>query len=178
MKYVRRWLASPRLILLFTLIYVISQTLIARILHTGNADALLFQFQFCYHATAFSELLHSISASQLAALQAHFIYDHIHPVWYGLLALSLISWLLDINRLSARWTLLLWPVLLMPLLDLVENRLHEPWLLLQSAPSDPLVMIAGISATVKWGLAAACLLLAVVLGLRAAMLRLPLRAAG
>jgi len=163
MNSVRRWLGHPLPSLVFLLIYVLSQTLIARTLQSGDAESLLFQFQFCYSADDFSTLLNSISAQQLAALQAHFTYDHIHPLWYGLLALSLTSWLFNLNHFSPRWSLALWPAVLMALLDVVENNIHEPWFMLAQPVTDPWVLIAGTAATCKWALAALYLLSALLL---------------
>ncbi|MAS24556.1 MAG: hypothetical protein CMI08_13360 [Oceanospirillaceae bacterium] len=154
MNALRRWLGHPLPAVIFLLIYIVSQTLIARTLQAGNAEALLFQFQFSYSAAEFNALLNSISAAQLNALQQHFAYDHIHPVWYGLLALSLTSWLMNLNELSPRWSWLLLPAILMAALDVVENSIHEPWLQLQSQASDPWTLIAGVAATSKWSLAA------------------------
>jgi len=52
------------------------------------------------------------------------------------------------------------------LLDVVENTIHEPWFNMLSTPSDPWVMIAGISATLKWTLAALYLAGALALTVR------------
>jgi hypothetical protein len=171
MNAVRRWLAHPLIVIAMAVIYIVSQSMIAHTLQQGGAEALLFRFQFCYQADAFTVLLHSISDAQLNALQQHFAYDHMHPLWYGLLALSLTSWLLDLNALSARWNLLLWPAVLMSVLDVVENSIHEPWFNLLSTPSDPWVMIAGFSATLKWTLAALYLSGALALTIRYVSLR-------
>lgn len=171
MNAVRRWLAHPLIVIAMAVIYIVSQSMIAHTLQQGGAEALLFRFQFCYQADAFTVLLHSISDAQLNALQQHFAYDHMHPLWYGLLALSLTSWLLDLNALSARWNLLLWPAVLMSVLDVIENSIHEPWFNLLSPPSDPWVMIAGFSATLKWTLAALYLSGALTLTIRYVSLR-------
>lgn len=171
MNAVRRWLAHPVLVIAMAVIYLASQSMIAYTLQQGGADTLLFRFQFCYQADAFNALLNSISPAQLHALQQHFTYDHMHPLWYGLLALSLSSWLFDLNRLSARWNLLLWPAVLMSALDVIENSIHEPWFNLLSTPSDPWVMIAGVCATLKWLLAALYLCAALMLGMRYAIIR-------
>ncbi len=166
MNAVRRWLAHPLIVIAMAVIYIVSQSMIAHTLQQGGAEALLFRFQFCYQADAFNALLHTISDAQLNALQLHFAYDHAHPLWYGLLALSLTSWLFNLNALSARWNLLLWPAFLMSLLDVVENTIHEPWFNMLSTPSDPWVMIAGICATLKWTLAALYLAGALALTVR------------
>ena len=171
MNAVRRWLAHPLIVIAMAVIYIVSQSMIAHTLQQGGAEALLFRFQFCYQADAFTALLHSISDAQLNALQQHFAYDHMHPLWYGLLALSLTSWLFDLNALSARWNLLLWPAVLMSFLDVIENSIHEPWFNLLSPPSDPWVMIAGFSATLKWTLAALYLSGALTLTIRYVSLR-------
>ena len=166
MNTLRRWLVHPLPALLSLLIYAISQTMIARTLHSGDAEALLFRFQFCYSASDFLALLNSISTQQLTALQNHFTYDHIHPLWYGLLALSLTAWLMNLNQMSARCSVMLWPAVIMALMDVVENTIHEPWLTLQSQPGDPWVLIAGSAATLKWTLAALYLIAAVLLTIR------------
>ena len=171
MNAVRRWLAHPLIVIAMAVIYIVSQSMIAHTLQQGGAEALLFRFQFCYQADAFTALLHSISDAQLNALQQHFAYDHMHPLWCGLLALSLTGWLFDLNALSARWNLLLWPAVLMSVLDVIENSIHEPWFNLLSPPSDPWVMIAGFSATLKWTLAALYLSGALTLTIRYVSLR-------
>lgn len=166
MNAIRHWLGRPSVVLAFTILYITSQVMIGRILHGGDAAPLLFQFQFSYNAAAFQELLNSISSAQLQALQQHFVIDHIHPLWYSVLAFSLTAWLLNLNQLSSRWNLALYPAFVLGLADVLENSIHEPWFQLQAAPSDPLVLIAGTAATLKWSLAALYLLGALALTLR------------
>ena len=160
------WLA-----LMSGVVYVISQSMIASVLHPSGADPLLLQFQFTYNATGFAALLSSITADQLAALQGHFAYDHIHPLWYGLLIVSLTAWLLKKNQLSARWDVLIWMGILPSVLDVIENTIHEPWFQGMAVPSDPLTAVAGVCATLKWSMAALYLLFAIVLGVRAFLTR-------
>ena len=177
MNHLRNWLGNPRIALLFFIIYVISQSLIIRVLHAGNADALLIQLQLTYDADTFNQLLAQASSAQIAALQGHYFYDFIHPVWYGMLALSLTSWLLNINRLSQGWSLPLIPAIIFPALDVLENILHSPWIFQTATATDPLVLIAGIAATVKWSLAAVYLMAALLLSGRYWLLRPQLQAA-
>ena len=166
MHALRHWLGRPSVALAFAILYITSQIMIGRILHGGDAAPLLFQFQFSYSAAAFQELLNSINAAQLQALQQHFVIDHIHPLWYSVLAFSLTAWLLNLNQLSARWNLALYPAFVLGLADVLENHIHEPWFQLQAAPSDPWVLIAGTAATLKWSLAVLYLLGALTLAVR------------
>ena len=163
----RNMLGQGWLALLAGLIFLISQGLIASILHEGNASSLLFQFQFTYDAASFSELLAHISDDQLAALQAHFHYDHIHPLWYGLLIMSLTAWLLKVNQLPARWDLLIILGAVPSVMDVIENSLHEPVFMGITAASQPAIALAGACATTKWLLAALYSLFAIVLAVRA-----------
>lgn len=171
MTDLRRWLGNPRIALLFAILYVVSQGSIAYILQKGHADALLIQLQLTYDAATFNQLLHAATVEQIQALQQHFLFDYIHPAWYGLLTLSLVSWLMNINSFSARWNVVLIPAIIFPLLDVLENSLHSPWIYQHSIAADPWVMLAGCAATVKWLLAMVYILFSVALGGRYFMRR-------
>lgn len=166
MNQLRRWLGNPKIALVFFIIYCISQALIMNVLHGGNADALFIQLQLTYDAATFNHLIASASEAQIAALQGHYTFDFIHPIWYGVFALSLSSWLFDLNQLSARWNIALIPAIIFPSLDVLENSIHSSWIFQTSAATDPLVLVAGIAATVKWSLAAVYILAALVLTVR------------
>jgi len=162
----RGWLA-----LAFLVIYVISQSLIANVLHSGDASHLLFQFQFSYTAADFQALLDSISAGQLQALQGHFAYDHIHPLWYGGLIVCLTAWLLKKNQLGGKWNLLIVTGVIPSVMDLTENSIHEPVFMGLANADESAITVAAICATIKWSMAAAYLLFAIALGIRALRLR-------
>ena len=166
MNHLRRWLGNPKIALVFFTIYFISQALIINVLHGGNADALLIQLQLTYDAATFNQLMASATEAQIAALQGHYTFDFIHPVWYGVFALSLTSWLFDLNQLSARWNIALIPAIIFPSLDVLENSIHSAWIFQTSTATDPLVLISGVAATVKWSLAAVYLLVALLLTIR------------
>ena len=171
MSSLRRWLGNPRIALLFAIIYAASQATIVHILQGGHAQELLIQLQLTYDAASFNQLLGNASPEQIQALQQHFVYDYIHPAWYGLMTLALVSWLMNINGFSARWNKVLIPAIIFPLLDVLENNLHSPWIYLHSVASDPWVLIAGTAATVKWLLAIVYLLFALLLTVRFFMRR-------
>ena len=165
----QNWFGRGWLALAFATIYIISQATIASTLHSANASHLLFAFQFTYDAASFRELLASISAVQQAGLQAHFTYDHIHPLWYGGLIVTLTAWLLKKNDLGGRWNLLIIFGVIPSLMDIIENSIHEPLLFETAIPTDPAVTIAAICATIKWSMALGYLLMAIALGVRAAI---------
>jgi len=165
----QHWLGRGWLAIFFATVYIISQATIASTLHSANASHLLFAFQFTYDAENFRELLASISAVQLAGLQAHFAYDHIHPLWYGGLIVTLTAWLLKKNGLRGRWNLLIAVGVVPSLMDVIENSIHEPLMFETAIPTDPAVTVAAICATIKWSMALGYLLMAIALGIRAAI---------
>ena len=165
----QNWFGRGWLALAFATIYIISQATIASTLHSANASHLLFAFQFTYDAASFRELLASISAVQQAGLQAHFTYDHIHPIWYGGLIVTLMAWLLKKNGLTGRWNLLIVFGVIPSLMDVIENSIHEPLLFETAIPTDPTVTVAAICATIKWSMALGYLLMAIALGVRASI---------
>ena len=159
----RGWLAVA-----FGILFLASQIKIATILHGADASHLLFAFQFSFNADAFAGLLQTISPEQRAGLQAHFVYDHIHPLWYGGLIVTLAAWLIKQNQLAGQWDLLILLGVIPSVMDVIENSIHEPLFLGTSLPTDPAVTIAAICATIKWSIALGYLLLAIALGIRAA----------
>lgn len=166
MGFLRARLGRGYWALLLTVIYLISQSLIAGVLHPVQADKLLLALQFSYNAADIQLLLNQASPEQIQALQAHFKYDGLHPIWYGLMIIALISWLMNLNRFSASANWMLWPAVLMSAADYVENHIHYPWFHLQQQATDPQALIAGASATFKWSLAALYLLLLFALTIR------------
>ncbi|WP_430459671.1 hypothetical protein ACQUQU_10685 [Thalassolituus sp. LLYu03] len=166
MHHLRRWLSNPRMSLLFAILFIASQAAIVTTLQAGNAEALLIKLQLTFDASTFNQLLGNATAAQIQALQQHYLFDYVHPVWYGMMTLCLLSWLMTLNQLPARWNWLFIPAIVFPALDVVENTLHSPWIYLHSTASDPWVLIAGLAASIKWSLALVYLVLAIGLAVR------------
>lgn len=148
------------------IVFIISQGLVGSVLESGGASTLLFSFQFTYDPDTFSALLASISPEQLLALQGHYTYDHLHPLWYGLFIVSFTAWLLKINNMAPRWDILIATGVIPSVLDVIENHIHEPVFNGLVAADDAAIALAGICATVKWLMAALYLIFAIVLIVR------------
>lgn len=175
MNAIRRWLGHPRLALLFAVFFIVSQSLIVYTLQAGNAEALLIKLQLTFSAAEFNQLLTQATPEQILALQQHYLFDYVHPIWYGLLALSLTSVLFNLNGFSQRSNIWLWPAVIFPSLDVLENALHSPWIYQYAQATDPMVLIAGTAASIKWSLAACYILAALILWARYLMRRQTLR---
>jgi len=89
MSTVRRHYASPLLIALAGVAFLVSQTAITRILHRGDAVLMLMTLQTTCDPTVFRAVMSSLSEAQLAALLGHFRFDFLHPLWYGSFAIGL-----------------------------------------------------------------------------------------
>ena len=71
--------------------------------------------------------------------------------------------------MGGRWNLLIIFGVIPSLMDIIENSIHEPLLFETAIPTDPAVTIAAICATIKWSMALGYLLMAITLGVRAAI---------
>ena len=159
MTTLRQKIQSPLWAVFFAIAYIISQSLIAYPLRSGDAGSLLIQIQFAYSLQTFTQLINSYTEAQIAALQAHLFYDHIHPLWYGGLAYCLTAWQLNRLKKPAGWNAVLWLALVMALMDVIENNLHQPILMQTTAATEFSVLFAALCASVKWSLAVFFLLL-------------------
>lgn len=152
MPQLRYALGRPIVIFISACIYIISQSAVGYILAPSNAGPALLEFQFSYTLDDFMLVFNRLSEAQLHSLRLHFYIELIHPLWYGILLFSIVSWLLKLNGSQHELNFLLYPVFLLVACDCVENIFHYNWLYQIGTPSDPWVFVAGFAATLKWAL--------------------------
>jgi hypothetical protein len=163
---VRERFAAPLSITITGAIFLVSQASIAWVLHRGDAALALITLQTTFDPAAFDAVMSSLNHDQVSALKGHFLFDFLHPLWYGAFALLLLAWLFECNRVPGCFNALLWGAPLMALLDLLENLVHLPLITGHLQVSALPVAFAATCATLKWGIAAAFLVLSVALILR------------
>ena len=167
---VRRVFSATWVSVLFGVVYVVSQSLIAAILRPiGAADFLRLQclgFRASDYLATFSRWEPS---GCLAAYRAHLWPDDLHWIWYAVFLTSLLARLLQVNCVPARADV----VLLLPwaagLCDLIENCLQHLFLSVPrwGAVVDPLPLISTVASDLKWLLIAICIGIMVTLTVRA-----------
>lgn len=165
----RRELGQTWLVVLFGIIYLISQVTILIIVEPlGGQFA---ELQCCgFSAERYVEVFrHWEETGVMAAYRAHFVLDDVHWIWYAGFFTFLLCRLFERNRLPHRldWVLLL--PLASGLLDWYENKLQHVFLSSAdfSAIVDPLPLFSTLASDIKWMLAVVYVLLSVVLLLRA-----------
>ena len=163
----RRAAASPRIVIGFGVAYLVSQILIARILHPLDPLDVL-RAQTTLRAPVVREIFARWGSDGLLDTYVrHFSLDFAHPALYAIFLGASVAWLLDRNRLSSAWD----GVLLLPigagLCDLVENVSHVAFLADEANVTTAWVAVSGAAAITKWLLAGSSIALIVILALRA-----------
>lgn len=163
----RRAAASPRLVVGFGVAYLVSQILIARILHPLDSLDVL-RVQTTLRAPVVRDIFARWGADGLlVAYVRHFSLDFAHPALYAVFLGASLAWLLDRNRLSSAWDAVLLLPIAAALCDLVENASHVAFLADAANVTTTWVAVSGIAAITKWLLAGSSIALIVSLGLRA-----------
>lgn len=163
----RRWAGSGRVIAVFGGAYVVSQVIIASILHPLEPLEVL-RAQTTLSAPVVQQIFARWRADHLLDTYVrHYYFDFPHPVLYAVFLSAVLAWLLNRNRLSARWN----AVLLLPvaagLCDLFENVSHLAFLSDGVNMTPSWVALSGIAAITKWLLAGSSLVLIAILAARA-----------
>lgn len=146
-------LGRSRLLVVFGVLFLLSQAMIASILR----DLGLLQFvraQTTFSKATFLALARSWESAQLLPqYQRHFYFDFLHPVWYSCLLAGLIAKGLDRRGASERWSWLLLIPFLAGLMDLVENCFHVRFIADLAAVTQPMITLSALAANLKWALA-------------------------
>ncbi|MBI1238633.1 MAG: hypothetical protein GC199_04750 [Alphaproteobacteria bacterium] len=153
LNHIRRTLASWPLFLLFAGIYVVSQIIIAVLVHPLDS-ARMVELQVTGYSVADYQRAFAIwqEAGVFAFYRAHLIFDDVHWIWYSLALSSGLALGLNMNGAGERWN---WIIICPPLAgiqDWFENGLQHVFL---SAPGfqaiiDPLPVISTLASTGKW----------------------------
>lgn len=166
-------LSSWNLILIFGVIYVLSQATLYFILQPmGSAQ--VFRLQTTLSPETFSAILEQWREADLLGRYAmHYYFDFVHPLWYALFLSAMLAVALDANDVAAGWNAVLWVPFLAGALDLVENLVHVYYLTGGHPPTILPVMIGGLAAIAKWTLVGVLSVAVIVLGTRACFVQPP-----
>lgn len=163
----RRAAASRWIVIGFGVAYLVSQILIARILHPLDPLEVL-RVQTTLRAPVVREILARWGADGvLEAYVRHFSLDFAHPALYAVFLGSALSLLLDRNRLTDAWNVVLLLPIVAALCDLVENVSHVAFLADAANMTPGWVALSGLAAITKWALAGGTIVLIAVLAIRA-----------
>jgi hypothetical protein len=166
----RELLAHKGLLALFGSIYLVSQVVIAVLVHPlGTRRMVGLQLSGFSAADYRSTFAAWEAAGTMPFYRAHLIFDDLHWIWYAIALSAFLALALKAARLSAGWNfVLLFPVLA-GIQDCIENGLQHVFLSQPgySAMIDPLPAISTAASIGKWILFIGSFLLIGALYLRA-----------
>ncbi|MBY0275743.1 hypothetical protein K2Z84_10390 [Candidatus Binatia bacterium] len=163
----RRRTATGRFVAVSGVVYLVSQLAIGHILDPlGPLDVLRAQ------TTLDPSVVAAIFARWreqhlMDAYVRHYFLDFVHPALYAAFLGASLSLLLDRNRLSPSWNVILLLPIVAALCDLLENVSHVAFLVDRANLTPARVAVSGIAAIAKWLLAAGSLAAIALLALRA-----------
>lgn len=149
----REILARKGLLALFGSVYVVSQLVIAILVHPLGTRRMvelqLTGFSAAEYARTFAAWE---AAGTMPFYRAHLVFDDLHWIWYAIALSALLASALNAARLSGRWNVVLLFPPLAGIQDCIENGLQHVFL---SEPSystliDPLPAISTAASTGKW----------------------------
>lgn len=148
-------LDSWTLIGVFGLVYFLSQTVIAVLVHPLGSNFLAAQTTLS--ADRVREILGEWRRADLLQVYvAHYRFDMIHPFWYGTFLSAMLAKGFNANQVSPRFN----AVLLLPFVaaacDLTENLMHLSFLADRENITESRVIFGNGAALLKWALAFAC----------------------
>lgn len=162
----RHHLASWWIIVVFGAVYFASQAAIGVLVHPLGPEMLGVQ------TTLSAERVREIFAAWDAAglvdtYAAHYRYDMIHPLWYGVFLAAMLARGFDANRVPAsrNWLLLL-PFVAAGC-DVLENLIHQTFIADRANITTAAVLIANGAALTKWAIAGGSVVAVVALALNA-----------
>lgn len=155
----RRRLAAWPVIAGFGAIYFLSQALIGVVVQPLGSDMLRVQTSLS------AETVRAIfarweAAGLLDAYLAHYRYDMVHPLWYGVFLAALLARGFEANQVDPRRNLLLLLPFVAAACDLLENVLHLGFAANRDLITPATVLVANGAALTKWAIAAGCLVAA------------------
>jgi hypothetical protein len=147
----RTRLDSWRLIACFGLIYAASQIAIAVVVRPLGSDPL--RVQTTLDAAGVRAIFARWDAAGLTPIYAaHYRYDMIHPLWYGVLLAALLATAFRARAVPARWDVLLLLPFAAALCDVVENLVHLSFLADRTSITPGRVLVGNGAALLKWAL--------------------------
>jgi len=162
----RERLGSWWIVGVFGAIYVVSQLTLAVLLHPIGPRQ-VFELQTTLSPQVFAKTLQRWErAGLLGTYASHYYLDFLHPVWYSIFLAALLARTFDAVGVSDRWNAVLFVPFLAGSLDVVENLVHVYYLVGGARPTAGPVVLGGLAAITKWGLAAGVLVSVLVLGVR------------
>jgi len=162
----RRHLASWPLIIVFGAAYFLSQAAIGVLVQPLGPEMLGVQ------TTLSAERVRAIFAGWDAAglvdvYAAHYRYDMVHPLWYGVFLAALLAKGFDANRVSASRNVLLLLPFVAAGCDVLENLIHLTFIANRANITPAAVLIGNGAALTKWAIAGGSVVAVVALALNA-----------
>jgi len=145
----RQRLGRTESVLMAGFAYILGQSTMLWIVR--DLSAKLVALQLTFSAQSYQQLLAGLSSIERAQYEAHFGFDFVFPWFYGLFLCCWIARSLDASGASARWNGLLLVPWLASTCDCVENIAHLQML---DGAEAFWPLLGGVSAGIKWGLAA------------------------
>jgi hypothetical protein len=156
-------ISSTGVITIFAFVYIISQIIIAIILHPLDSSLFL-KAQTTFSRELYQELLQGWEKSGLMGhYRLHFYFDFIHPVWYSVLLSALIARGMNLNKISSRFNTLLLIPFISGLMDLTENCFHVFFISDHGTITDQNIFLSALASNTKWTLALGSLVIALLL---------------
>lgn len=162
----RHYLASWWIIVVFGAVYLVSQAAIGALVQPLGPEMLGVQ------TTLSADRVRAIFAAWDAAglvdtYAAHYRYDMVHPLWYGVLLAAMLARGFEANRVPAsRNALLLLPFVAAGC-DLIENLIHLTFITDRANITTAAVRIANGAALTKWTIAGGSVVAVAALALSA-----------
>lgn len=152
----RKKLSNPWLILIFGLVSLMSQLVIALVLEKIGIKTLLLLQISVFSADEYIQIFNQWTQQGLMPFyQAHFIFDNIHWLWYSLFLSTLLAASLEKANIAPRFDFVLAIPFVAGICDVFENRIQLVFL---SNPNflsiiDPLPLLSTCASLTKWILA-------------------------
>ncbi len=165
----RTHLGHGWIIILFTVIYVISQVIIISLLEQiGGPLIMTLQvtgFSAADYIATFSEW---DQAGLMGIYRAHLVFDNFHAIWYAVLMAATLATLMKNTGAGDGWTKCMTIPFVAGFCDMIENGIQHVFLTGPGTSTivDPLPAISTVMSITKWSLSAAGLTLTAILLVR------------
>lgn len=166
METLMQKMSSGRILIVSAILYCISQTIIAVILHPLEMDPLIFQITFS--KSVFLEILEKWGPAGLEIFKKHYYVDFVHPFIYATFLSSSIAYVtvqLYEKPASLHRVFFSLPIIA-GILDLFENVFQLIAISDPAGVSEYLIICIGAVSNTKWSLAGISILIIIYYGLR------------
>lgn len=145
-----------RVVVLFGVLYLISQIIIGDILHDMGPLKFI-KAQTTFSKSAYVEQVREWQkAGLMEDYRLHFYFDFLHPVWYSLFLSAWMSLVFNLNRLSNRYNGILVLPFMAGAMDLVENCFHVRFITSLETISSWMIVVSALASNLKWALSIIC----------------------